>query len=316
MAFYSEFTNLTTGLALTSMSDFASASTGTEFERNTGDVYVKNSDGTLSKVVQNFYNKAQAASQFVNASGDTMSGSLLAAADSVYNIGSTTNKFNNVYGNYFSGTAEYTNNVTFGGTTYVPSTSAVANTLALRDANKDITARNFIGTASNATNAYNIYYNSITYAPRTTATSNTTALRDSGGNLYANVFYGTATSANYADIAEKYQTDKEYEVGTVMEVGGDCEITEFNGGALAGVISGQPGYMLNGNAGDDYQFVALKGKVPVFCEGTIFKGQYCIATNGGKVVGVDKDNVQVSEQLDIVGVALEDSVDNMVMVKV
>lgn len=312
MAFYSEFTNLTTGLSLTSMSEFASAAVGTQFERNTGDVYQKASDGTLQKVVQTFYNKSQAASQFVNATGDTMSGSLLAATDLAYNIGSSTNRFNNVYGNYFSGYAEYANNVSFGGVTYVPSTAADANTLALRDASGNITANTFKGTADYATRAYNISYNSVTYAPRTTATANSTALRDGSGNLYANVFYGTATSANYADLAEKYLSDAEYEVGTVVEVGGSEEITVYNGGALAGVISGKPGFQLN--AESTGQFVALKGKIPVFCEGDVQKGQYCIAVPGGKVQGVQKSDV--TSDLDIVGVALEDSADGMVMVKV
>lgn len=314
MAFYSEFTNLTTGLALTSMSEFASAVVGTQFERNTGDVYEKAADGTLFKVVQTFYNKSQATSRFVDATGDTMSGSLLAATDNTYNIGSSSKKFAGVYANYFSGVSEYTNNVQFGGVTYVPSTSATPNTLALRDASGNVTANTFNGNATSATNASNISYNSITYTPRTSATNNSTALRDSSGNLYANTFYGTATSAQYADLAEKYLADTEYEVGTVVEVGGDAEITEFNGGSLAGVISGQPGFQLNGQAGEGYQFVALKGKVPVFCEGEVTKGQYCIAVNGGKVKGVDK--AQAGEHLDIVGVALENSNNGTVMVKV
>ena len=34
--------------------------------------------------------------------------------------------------------------------------------------------------------------------------------------------------ANYADLAEIYKTDKEYEVGTVMAIGGDAETTEYD----------------------------------------------------------------------------------------
>lgn len=314
MAFYSEFKNLTTGLTLTSMSEFSSAAVGTQFEKVSGDIYEKASDGTLFKVVQTFYNKSQANSRFVDVDGDTMNGSLLAAVNLAYNIGSTTNKFNNIYANYFSGTSEFANNISFGGTTYQPSTSAVANTLALRDANADITATNFRGLATNATNAYNIYYNSVTYVPRTSATANSTALRNSSGNLYANTFFGTATSAQYADLAEKYISDAEYQVGTVVEIGGDKEITLYNGGSLAGVISGKPGFQLNSDS--DGQFVALKGKVPVFCDGDVTKGQYCVATKGGKVKGYNKSDVIESQHFDIVGVALEDSKDGEVIVKV
>lgn len=133
-------------------------------------------------------------------------------------------------------------------------------------------------------------------------------------NVYGQTFYGNATSANYADVAEKYVTDKEYPVGTVLEVGGDKEVTLFTGGPLAGVVSGQPAYMLN--AESEGQYVALKGKVPVFCKGQVTKGQYCVALDEGKVIGVNKADLLENEKLNIVGVALEDSKDNMVMVKV
>ncbi|MFZ9615200.1 MAG: hypothetical protein ACO3AG_00850 [Fluviibacter sp.] len=132
--------------------------------------------------------------------------------------------------------------------------------------------------------------------------------------VYANTFYGNATSANYADVAEKYVTDKEYPVGTVLEVGGDKEVTLYTGGPLAGVVSGQPAYMLN--AESEGQYVALKGKVPVFCQGNVKKGQFCVALDEGKVIGVNKADLLENEKLNIVGVALEDSKDGMVMVKV
>lgn len=133
-------------------------------------------------------------------------------------------------------------------------------------------------------------------------------------NVYAQTFYGNATSANYADLAEKYLTDKEYPVGTVLEIGGEQEATLFNGGALAGVVSGEPGMMLNSES--EGQYVALKGKVPVFCKGVIKKGQYCVALDAGKVIGVNKGDLLEGEKLNIVGVALEDSKDGQVMVKV
>ena len=58
--------------------------------------------------------------------------------------------------------------------------------------------------------------------------NNTVALRDGTGTITANTFDGVATSANYADLAEIYSTDKEYEVGTVMAIGGDAETTEYD----------------------------------------------------------------------------------------
>ena len=39
-------------------------------------------------------------------------------------------------------------------------------------------------------------------------------------------FKGLATSAKYADLAEKYIADKEYDPGTVVKLGGNAEIIE------------------------------------------------------------------------------------------
>ena len=121
------------------------------------------------------------------------------------------------------------------------------------------------------------------YNSSASATANTIALRDASGNLVANVFSGTATAARYADLAEKYSTDKEYAVGTVMVValGGDSDCTQsFAAGQLAiGVISEKPAYLMNKDA--EGQAIALKGRVPVRVVGPITKGQPIMATAEG-----------------------------------
>ena len=43
--------------------------------------------------------------------------------------------------------------------------------------------------------------------------------------MYANTFSGTASSAQYADLAERYLADADYEVGTVLVFGGSAEVT-------------------------------------------------------------------------------------------
>ncbi len=194
----------------------------------------------------------------------------------------------------------------------------------------------FAGALSgNATSSTNSTYSDYTYVTRDDSTNGAyyvnfsgigdgqQRIRNDGGlyynpainTLYTGTFNGTATSARYADLAEKYESDEQYPVGTVVEIGGDKEITLFQGGALAGVISDKPGLMLNSEAGDTYQYVALKGKVPVKCEGTVKKGQYCVAIPGGKVKGLDKVQI-IGSTLDIVGVALSNSDNGTVMVKV
>ena len=64
-------------------------------------------------------------------------------------------------------------------------------------------------------------------------------------------------------MAEIYESDSEYEVGTVVIFGGDKEITVSSMGAdprVAGVISENPAYLMNSEATG--QAVALQGKVP------------------------------------------------------
>ena len=119
---------------------------------------------------------------------------------------------------------------------------------------------------------------------KTTKTANTIAARDSSGNLAANVFNGTATSARYADLAEKYLADSDYEVGTVMKVGGEREITAASIGDRAiGVISENPAFMMNSEL-EDGVYVALKGRVPVKVKGPVKKGDTLIAYSDGYAV--------------------------------
>ena len=92
-----------------------------------------------------------------------------------------------------------------------------------------------------------------------------------------NTVHAKATSAQYADLAEIYETDSEYEVGTVVIFGGEKEITVSSMGAdprVAGVISGDPAYLMNSKATG--QAVALQGKVPCKVMGQISKGDMLV----------------------------------------
>ena len=88
-----------------------------------------------------------------------------------------------------------------------------------------------------------------------------------------NTVYAKATSAQYADLAEVYESDAEYEVGTVVVFGGEKEITQSvigNDTSVAGVISENPAYLMN--SGATGQPVALMGKVKCKVAGHIRKG--------------------------------------------
>lgn len=142
------------------------------------------------------------------------------------------------------------------------------------------------GTANLATNSNFLRVNGTVYREATVdtpdnGTPNTIPCRDSGGNLNAVQFQGTATSALFADLAEKYLADKEYDVGTVVMVGGDAEVTACTLASRAfGAVSANPAFKMNdGLAGGTH--IALKGRVPVKVIGPVNKGDKLVAANNG-----------------------------------
>jgi len=101
--------------------------------------------------------------------------------------------------------------------------------------------------------------------------------------LYVQNLQGTASSALYADLAERYASDEPYPPGTVVVIGGDEEITVTNiraNTAVAGVISENPAYMMNSEAGTDatHPYVALSGRVKCRVFGPIRKGQLLVTS--------------------------------------
>jgi len=101
-----------------------------------------------------------------------------------------------------------------------------------------------------------------------------------GGTLTTGTFSGTSTQAQYADLAEKYESDSFYEVGTVVVFGGEKEITvtdKFSDTRVAGVISAAPAYLMN--SGSDGLPVALRGKVLVKVIGFIEKGDLLVSSS-------------------------------------
>lgn len=162
-------------------------------------------------------------------------------------------------------------------------------------------ALNFNGTASRA-DELNV---AGTYRTASLASSiNTIAVRDSNADLYARQFNGTATAAFYADLAEKYLPDADYEPGTVVVVGGEKEITASSWGQRAiGAISTNPAYMMNSGL-EGGVYVALKGRVPVKVSGAVKKGDRLIAGNNGTATSA------VPHANDVFAIALETNDDS------
>jgi len=130
------------------------------------------------------------------------------------------------------------------------------------------------------------------------------------GNATAqfNTVFAQATSAQYADVAEKYQADQDYEPGTVVEIGGSAEVTQTNSFAstrVAGVVSTDPALLMNSGAiGDNVVSVALLGRVPCRVAGYIQRGDLlCSSAIPGHAVTMAPDQYRPGA---VIGKALED----------
>jgi len=161
------------------------------------------------------------------------------------------------------------------------------------------------GTAVTATNSNSLLGDDeITYRYASTSTlANTIVQRTDDADIYANKFRGVAVQAQYADLAEKYLPDADYEIGTVVVIGGEQEITSSTWGQRAlGVISANPAYVMNSDL-ENGVYVALKGRVPVKVIGSVKKGDRLIASNNGCAVA------GVPHSSDVFAIAIETNTD-------
>ena len=99
-----------------------------------------------------------------------------------------------------------------------------------------------------------------------------------------NTVYAKATSAVYADLAENYAADTDYEPGTVLEFGGEFEVTLGTEGTtrVAGVVSTNPAYLMNSAIEAEFAApIALQGRVPCKVIGQVRKGDLIVSAGNG-----------------------------------
>ena len=126
-------------------------------------------------------------------------------------------------------------------------------------------------------------------APTTTTTSIITAgSNTTAGNITGNwtLTTGSRFNATYADLAERFEADAFYDAGTVVEMGGDKEITAVQyelSEDVFGVVSDTAGYLMNAMAGDDktHPPIAVGGRVKVKIIGKVKKGQRLVSAGNG-----------------------------------
>jgi hypothetical protein len=165
-----------------------------------------------------------------------------------------------------------------------------------------ITGANVTGTVANATTVVGAVQNNITTLGALTVLS-------SGSNTIAGTITGnwslsagSRLAATYADLAEYYQADAEYEPGTVLMFGGANEVTIADDATtrVAGVVSTNPAYAMNCSCPDIAVAIALQGRVPCKVQGTIRKGDMMISAGSGYAVACSEPRLG-----QIIGKALE-----------
>jgi hypothetical protein len=225
-------------------------------------------------------------------------------------LGSSTRRFANTFtgtiylGNGTNGSLLTAGTVSIGNATnYV--NHVYANNITVADVINFSTAD--LGTSGSP--IQNAFFANATISTALNTTSITKTGVDGSGDIgqsgnrfnsvFATTFNGTATTARYADLAEKYLADAEYEVGTVVAVGGEAEVTaSATGDRALGVVSGSPAYMMNSEL-EGGTYIALKGRVPVKVVGAVNKGDKLVATDNGCA--------QVGAGYDVFAIALESS---------
>jgi hypothetical protein len=121
-------------------------------------------------------------------------------------------------------------------------------------------------------------------------TTLTTGANSTAGTITGNwsLSAGSRLNATYADLAEKYVADADYEAGTVLIFGGAHEVTlstDYDSHRVAGVVSTNPAYTMNNDcAGAHIATIALQGRVPVKVHGPITKGDLMVSGADGRAV--------------------------------
>ena len=209
---------------------------------------------------------------------DPASSSFVFSGTNTVDIGSSTDAFQNVYATSFVGTATKSN--TFKAT-YINAQNEV------------VTTEYFAADA------------------RPSAGVSIVA-RDISGDIWGNLFRGIATSAQYADLAEMYTSDEEYEPGTVLVIGNETEVTKSlikEDSKVIGVVSTNPAHLMNSELQGLAVAVALKGRVPCKVIGPIEKGDILVTSDiPGTAKAADKENLPHSSA--IIGKSLESFASN------
>ena len=243
--------------------------------------------------------------------------------DNTTNLGIPGYKFNSIYANNFKGTdievvsltptvpngdITATGNLIVTGNLTVQGNVTAINSTELTIEDKLITLASGAATSAEASGA-GIFINGSGASLIYSSSGNKWVLNkflDMGSNdiVTTGLFMGTATSARYADLAENYLADAEYEPGIVLEIGGKYEVTiaQDSTNKIAGVVSTNPAFLMNSQCKGKYVVaLAIQGRAPCKVRGKIYKGNMLISAGEGFAKATDTPQFGT-----IIGKALED----------
>ena len=144
------------------------------------------------------------------------------------------------------------------------------------------------GIIPDSDNTYDLGSSTNKYSSVYSATLQTNTLTTGGPDVAGTVegdwtlTAGSSFQATFADLAEWYAADADYEPGTVVVFGGSEEITVTNTKGdhrVAGVVSTDPAYLMNAGIECEHKTaLALQGRVPVKVVGRVQKGDLLVTS--------------------------------------
>jgi len=152
----------------------------------------------------------------------------------------------------------------------------------------NIQAANFVGTGAGSpviTSSGTLTISATSGVTLSNVTVLSTGSNTTAGTITGNwsLSSGSKLIATYADLAEYYEADDYYEPGTVLEFGGEKEVTVAEDGTtrVAGVVSTNPAYAMNAKCPGIAVAIALQGRVPCKVRGKVRKGDIMVSAGNG-----------------------------------
>jgi len=258
-------------------------------------------------------------SGFINAyalnSGFTTATGLLVTGDELVQGTLTVNGLSRINNNLI-----VTGNISAGAIT-VPASSNLLGNLVGNVLASIVTATNLYVASEEVSSSLRINPGASLYTGYLGAYDVTNGTGVSAAGLINGQWSLTANStlaATFADLAERYHADGYYDYGTVLVVGGLNEVTTTDQRAnpsVAGIVSRNPAYMMNQEAGTDdtHPYIALKGRV--FCKvvGIVHKGDRLVTSTRPGFSESFRDGDSPNS---VIGISLEDNLTDTGMIEI